>query len=145
MGRANAVTKFLKRFDPMLFCERREGKLCVLRKDQRIESYVVDGNLIHFVRPAPYLILALTNDWNLNGEPCDWGLEPILARIQACDLWKRDIASESLKSIEGSRASRDRAADNHIEGFLKENRREFARLTNDINTSTLNTNMKTGD
>jgi hypothetical protein len=144
VGRAEQVTDFIKRFDRQLYCEKgRDGKLRVFRKDQRIESYDVDGITILFTRPAPYLVFALTEDWTLNTAAIDWGLEPILARLKACDLWARDLATESIKSIEHANKSRERAVDNHIESYLIENRREFARRTNDINTSTLN--RKTGD
>lgn len=138
MGRAKEVTKFIQRFDRELFCEMgREGKLCVFRKGQSVESYDVDGQVIHFIRPTPYLVFALTDDWTIHGEPREWGLMPILTRLQEIDLWNRDLAKESLESIEKGKNSRERALDNHLESFLKENRREFARLTNDINTSTL--------
>lgn len=139
MGRAQVITEHIRRFDPLLFCEKqRDGKLCVYRKDQRIESYDVDGNVIHFVRPAPYLVFALTDTWNLSGAPRDWGIEPILHKLKGCDLWARDIAKESMESVVKDKESKDRAVDNHIESFLKENRREFARRTNDIVTGTLN-------
>jgi hypothetical protein len=147
VGRAEDVTRFIKRYDPKLYCEKsREGKLCVFRKGQTIESYDVDGTIIDFVRPAPYLVFALTNDWTVNGEPCDRGLDPIYFRLQEIDVWNRDLAKESLQSIVKGKESRARAVENHIESYLLENRREFARLTNDINTSTLDKKMKlTGD
>ncbi len=139
------VSSFLKRFDPLLFVEQREGKLCVFRKGQRIESYDVDGNLIHFVRPDPYLVFALTEDWTSYSAPRDWGLEPIFKKLRECDIWARDIAKEAIESMEKSQKSRDRARDNHIESFLKDNRREFAKITNDIRTANMNTKLEIGD
>lgn len=136
MGRAEVITSYIKRFDPLLFCEKSgDGKLCVYRKDQRIESYDVDGTRIHFVRPAPYLVLALTSTWNLNGEPREWGIEPIMRRLKMSDTWSRDLAKESIESIERDNESKDRAIDNHIESYLKDIRKEFAGVTNDINTA----------
>lgn len=129
----------------MLFCERRDGKLCVLRKDQRIESYEFNGATIHFVRPAPYLVFALTDDWTVYGRAVDWGLEPILKKVRACDLWVRDLVSESIASMDRTKESRDRDVTNHIESYLSDNRREFARRTNDIRTANLNLNKKVGD
>lgn len=143
MGRAEDVTKFVRKYDPELYCEKgREGKLCVYRKGHSVESYDLNGSVIHFVRSTPYMVFALTTDWTINGEPCDRGLDPIYFHLQETDLWKRDLAKESLSSIEKGKASRDRDTQNHIESYLSENRREFARLTNDINTSTLNKTTK---
>jgi hypothetical protein len=133
VGRAEVVTSYIRRFDPLLSCERSgDGKLCIYRKDQRIESYDVDGVVIHFVRPAPYLVFALTDNWNIHGNRVDWGIEPIMKRLKECDLWSRDLAKESMESIEKAKASDDRAAENHIESYLKDIRKSFARATDDI-------------
>lgn len=143
MDRARVVTEFLRKYDFDLYCEKsREGKLCVYRKGRSIEAYDLDGQVLLNVRSTPYLVFALTTDWSVYGDPCDWGLDPIYFRLQEIDLWKRDLAKESLQSIEKGKKSRDRAIDNHIESYLSDNRREFASLTNDINTSTLNKNRK---
>ena len=121
MGRAERVTKAVKSYDSKLYCEKsREGKLCVYRKSSRIESYDLNGQLIHFVRPAPYFVFALTKDWRLASEPVEWGLVPIVERLRALDLWHRDLAEESLKSVEAATLSNERAARNSIEGFLHE-------------------------
>jgi len=133
VGRAEVITSYIRRFDSLLFCEKSgDGKLCIYRKGQRIESYDVDGVVIHFVRPAPYLVLALTDTWNLHGKSRDWGIEPILRRLRECDLWSRDLAKESIESIEAHNASKDREVDNHIESYLKDIRKPFARATDDL-------------
>lgn len=138
MGRVDAVTKFVKRYDPKLFCESRDGKLCVCREGQRIESYDVNGVRITFIRPAPYVCFALTEDWTVATEGVDRGLEQIRDRLVTIDLWSgRDIAAELIKAEEDRAASRDRAVDNHIESYLKDVRRDFARSTNDILTHSL--------
>lgn len=137
MGRMNQVTRFVKTHDSKLYCERREGKLCVCRKDQRIESYDIDGSSVDFILPASHLVFALTDDWTLSGQPREWGLLPILDRLKEHDLWNRDVAKDVLAQKERRSKSRDRDVDNHIEAYLKEHRRDFARATNDINTSNL--------
>lgn len=142
MGRARQVTEFIRQIDDKLFCDKNaEGKLCVYRKDNAVDSYEYEGCTISHVRPAPYLVFALTDDWTVNGRPVDRGLLPIYFRLRQIDLWNRDLAKESIESIERAKESNDRAVDNHLEGFLKDNRRRFARLTNDINTSNLNTEI----
>lgn len=137
--RADVITREIKKYDYLLYCEKnRDGKLCVYRKGRRIESYDLNGTTLHAVLDDPYFVIALTDTWNLNGEPRDWGIIPILGRLQMIDCWNRDLAKESVESIEKHDESKDRAIDNHIESFLKDKRREFAAITNDINTSTLN-------
>ena len=58
-------------------------------------------------------------------------------RLRMSDTWSRDVARESIQSIEKFDESKERAIDNHIESFLKDSRREFASITNDINTANL--------
>lgn len=137
MGRIEALSKFLKGHDRELFVKRIEGKLCVLRRSHKSETYDVEGKQVTFILPDFHLVFALTDTWNLHGKPREWGSLVILDRLQKHDLWNRDLARESIESIESAKATRDRAIDNHIESYLIENRREFARATNDINTGTL--------
>ncbi len=137
MGRADVITDLVKRYDPLLYCESRDGKLCIYRKSQRIESYDVNGVRIGFVRPAPFIVFALTDSWSLAGEPRDWGLLPIRERLTMIDSWHRDVAKELLDKQEARAKSKDRDLDNHIESYLKDVRKDFARATNDVNTSTL--------
>lgn len=135
VGRAEVITSFVKRHDPELYCEKNgDGKLCVYRKGFKVESYDVHGTLVHFVRPAPYMVLSLTTDWGVNSEPCDRGLLPILHRLNEIDLWNRDLVKEISETYDRDAKSRERAVDNQIESYLIDHRREFASVTNDILT-----------
>lgn len=143
MGRAKRVTSYIKTHDPELYCERRDGKLCVLRKGQRIESYDVDGVSIGFVRPAPSTVFWLTDNWCEDGMSVEWGLLPIANRLKKIDLWNnRDVAREIINGHEQKAKSRERDLDNYLESYLKDHRREFARATNDINTANLPNDIK---
>lgn len=140
VGRAEAITERLRGYDPMLYCEKsREGKLCVYRKGQRIESYFIDevGAVVQFVRPAPFFIFAITDDWSLQGLSVDWGIEPIMQRLKRIDSWNRDIAEEAIRQAEEKEEAITIDRQNKTESFLKDFRRQFAKATNDINTSTL--------
>lgn len=137
MGRAERVSKAVKRYDPKLYCERREGKLCVLRKSSRVETYDVDGLLIDFVRPAPSFVFALTHNWKMNGEPVEWGLLPIIERLRMNDLWSRDLADECIRATEKATESKEREKASNNEAFLKDFRRQFAKATDGINTANL--------
>lgn len=137
MGRAKQITSFIRRYDPELYCEGKDGMLCIYRKSQRIESYDFEGTVIHYVRPAPFFIFALTHDWSATGRPVDWGCLPILERLQQCDLHKRDMASEIERQEEKRTEEVARERANKTEDLFKDMRKTFAKATNDINTSTL--------
>lgn len=138
MGRAERITEMLKLHDSMLYCERnKEGKLCVYRKGTRWEHYQIGDIEYAFARPAPHFIFAITDNWKTTGVPVEWGLLPILNRIKAIDLWNRDLAEEVIQQTEKQNESAQRDLANSTESFLKDFRRQFARATNDINTSNL--------
>lgn len=139
MGRAERITAQVKLRDRELYCERdKEGKLCVYRKSLRWEIYrLKNGIALQFARPAPHFIFALTHNWAMNGRPVDWGIEPILARLKAIDLWNRDLASDIIAEEEKTLESAARARTNSTESFLLDFRKQFARTFNDVNTSTL--------
>lgn len=139
MGRAERITKAIKLHDSKLYCERgEEGKLCVYRKGQIVESYRYDDeSVLHFVRPAPYFVFALTDNWKITGRAVDWGIEPIMARLTALDLWNRDVAGEIIQQELKERASLERERQNTVESFLLDFRRQFAKTFDGVNTSTL--------
>lgn len=139
MGRIDVITQAIKLHDRSLYCERsEEGKLCVYRKSQRVESYRLDDeSVLHYVRPTPYFVFALTDNWRMTGEPREWGIEPIMARLKALDLWNRDVAGDIIDQELKERASLERERQNTIESFLIDFRRQFAKTFNDVNTSTL--------
>lgn len=138
MGRAEDVTRFLRKVDSKLYCEKgREGKLCVYRKSSRIEPYDVDGVIINFVRPAPFFIFALTDNWQLSGKPTDWGLDPIYFRLQEIDSWNRNLAEELIEQEEKEARIREKDLRNENEAFAKDFRKQFARTFDDVNTSTM--------
>lgn len=139
MGRTLRITRALQRHDRELYCdENKEGTLCVYRKSFRLEHFEVDGVAITSVRPAPHFIFALTDDWTAKGKPADWGLEPILARIRAIDLWNNETMVDRLvKDLEDDAKASERKRRNDVESFLLDFRRQFARTFNDVNTSTL--------
>lgn len=138
MGRTERISRVVKTYDPELYCERSEvGKLCVFRRSSRIETYFIDGQSIQFVRPAPFFVFALTHNWKMDGVSVDWGIEPILARLNAIDLWKRDLAEESIKNVEADYESKERDLKNSVESFLYEFRSQFKKTFNDVNTASL--------
>lgn len=145
MGRAERITREIKFHDPMLYCERDgEGKLCVFRKSTRWESYAFnDGSSLRVARPTPHFIFALTHDWKKASHVVDWGIEPIMARLRAIDLWQRDLAEEIIQDEEKAIKSRERDARNSMESFLYDFRSQFKRTFADVNVANLSKKPET--
>lgn len=137
--RVDQITSAVRAYDSKLYCRANEvGKLSVYRKSHRIETYDLgEGKVLHFIRPAPYFVFALTDNWKASGRPVDWGIEPILARLKAIDLWHRDLAEEIIQQEEKHAQSVARDRRNSIESFMYDFRDTFKKATNDINTATL--------
>lgn len=138
MGRAERLTKELKKYDRKLYVDKSiEGKLCVYRHSTRLEHYDLDGVLLTVARPTPFLIFPLTHNFRHNGHEVEWGVLPIRARLDAIDAQKRDIARELEIQEEKHLAATERDRLNHNEAFLKDFRPQFAKVFSDVNTSSL--------
>lgn len=131
MSRAETLTSYLKRYDAELYAELAAHNLLPTKV-----IYILRRNRS---RPhEPHFIFALTRDWTAKTEPREWGIEVVLARLRAMDLWKSEtVVDRVIADAEKAQESKDRDAKNNIESFLREFRREFARSTNQINTSNL--------
>lgn len=139
MGREDIITREVKTHDSKLYCARNtEGMLCIYRKSFRYESYQLeDSSWLTVSRPAPHFIFALSDNWNSNGKPVEWGVLPILARLKALDLWNRDIVGEMEDQYEKEEKSNLRTLRNNTESFLLDFRKQFARATNDVRVANL--------
>ncbi len=89
-------------------------------------------------RLNPQFILALTDTWTLQGQPVEWGLEPLAWKLREMDSWRSD------QEIKGMRQERERlkgiqanSKRNDLRAQAADMRKDFARATNEINTSTL--------
>lgn len=134
MSRAETLTKHLKQYDPSLFAsnDRRIGYM--LNPKQSV--WVLRKNS---ARPSePHLVFSLTDNWTMHGSPREWGIEVVLSRLRAMDLWRDDGVIRRLEQDYAKTEESDkRASRNNIESFLLEFRRDFAKATNHINTSLL--------
>lgn len=92
-----------------------------------------------FGTSPPHLIFSLTDTWQPTGRPVDYGIDTVLNRLKAHDLWRDDLFVERyIEQQKKDADSRERARDNSIESFLLDFRRQFARATDSINTANLN-------
>lgn len=139
VGRAERLTRALKKHDRELYVAKGiEGKLCLFRNSTRWESYELDSNVtLTVARPAPFLIFALTDNFKPSGREVEWGVLPILRRLDAHDLHKRDLVEEQEKQYEEKKRAEERAVQNENEAFLKELRPQFKKVFADVNTSNM--------
>lgn len=91
----------------------------------------------------PYFVFSLTDNWQPSGIPIFYGIDVVMNRIKAHDLWRDDSFVENwIKQDDKRQESSARANRNSIESFLYDFRSQFHKATNDINTSTLNKNFE---
>lgn len=120
------LTRALKGHDSHLFAqESKPGRVDVYRASRTFDA-------------APHYIFSLTEDWSLHGRPVEWGVDVVVNRIKAHDLWRDDQFVENwIKQHEADQESERRTFRNSVESFLYDFRRQFAKATNEVNTSCL--------
>ncbi len=123
---ANRLNRELKAHDSMLFLqETKPGRHDVYRRSGQGDS-------------LPHFIFSLTDSWQPTGAPVEYGLDVVLNRIKANDLWRDDSFVENwLAQHEKDVESKERAKQNSIESFLYDFRRQFAKATDSVNTANL--------
>lgn len=97
---------------------------------------------------GPQIIFALTDTWVETGTPVYWGVEVVLNRLRAHDLWKSGNVFDEIEAEDKrEEEAKERALKNSTESFLIDFRKQFARATDGINTSTLakNDRRRMGD
>lgn len=130
--RTSRLTRALQTHDRELYCAKdKNGVMGVYRRGHRWVTDRLGSSVIGVLTFSPHFIFALTDNWRTNGKPVDWGIEPVLARIKALDLWNRDIASEVIEQNEKIDESNKRDLSNSIESFCYEFRDHFKRAFGD--------------
>lgn len=124
MRRAREISKALENYDRCLYAqEMPDGRIDVYRKNRENLS-------------PPHFIFSVTDNWTPQGQKRDWGIEPILNRIRAIDLWRDDkFVERVIAETEKDEESKDRDRRNSVESFLYEFRGQFHKTFNDVNTS----------
>ena len=136
MTRLEWISRAIRNYDRELYAGlSSDGIPCVFRKTKAYERYELDDCVILKLSTRPFLVLALTDNWNVNGRPVDIGIERILARLNEIDLHKRDVLADLEKDYEKSEKAQERHRMNETEAFFSEHRKQFARATDGINTS----------
>lgn len=138
--RVTSLNRLVKGYDANLYAKRASnGMVQVYRNSVRWESYAFGSTMLHYSVPNPHLIFCLTDSWNVKGRPVDWGLEPVYSRLQMIDDHNRtESVVDELDRLEKQQMELDaRAQSNDIRARAADMRRDFAKATNDINTSTI--------
>lgn len=110
----------------------------ILRKGDRLEASDYNQKTPELVDLNPQLILSLTHDWKPSGMPVEWGVEPVLEMLRSMDSWTDpSMFTRMIARRERMESDAERAKRNEIRARAADMRRDFARSTNDINTSGL--------
>ena len=126
MGRFEDLNKAVRNHDECLFFQITHG--------DRMDLYRRSKHGDH----PPHYIFSLTEDWTTKTRPVPWCEINILNRLRAHDLWRDDnFVANYIKETLKDEESKDRARRNNTEAFLRDFRRQFAKATDSINTSTL--------
>ncbi len=130
-GRVKEVNRVVRGYDKYLFAQReRNGAIHIYRRTSN---------------PADpmHIVFCLTNNWVASGRPVEWGLEVIVSRLRAMDLWADETELDRIERQNIIRdASKERSRQNNVESFLYDFRKQFARATDGINTSALKTDRR---
>lgn len=128
------VNQEVRKYDRDLFAYRGgNGAILILRKANRLDASDYNQSLPNLASLNPQLVLALTDNWRVDGVPCDQGLEPIMDRIKFMDLWSKEGVLEKLrKNREAEEDNRKRTFRNNVGAMAADMRSEFARATNNL-------------
>lgn len=130
------LNKEVKAFDSLLYAIRASnGMLQVYRQPIRAVANLFESTDFN---PNPLLVLCLTDTWTIQGKPVEWGLEPVMERLRSMDQWQSGISYEEFcKQRDLGESNEKRAFTNEVRARAMDVRKDFARLTDDINLSTL--------
>lgn len=138
-ARLASLNRHLKHYDRELYAARSGHTYQIYRKSYRWDSYEYQGQGLAVLREQPHYIISLTDTWKPDGKPVEWGIEPLLAQIRSMDLWRdRGMYAEMVKKREREERWKEDTRSNNIRAAAIDMKRDLAKATNDINTSTLN-------
>lgn len=138
------MNRLLNRYDPDLSAKRlKGGALGVFRTQRMFDLYRWEGVHLWIARDIEDLVFMCTDNWIETGTPVDWGLEPIYWQLQKLDGWRDDTDYDRFcEDREKAKSNKLRAFRNDIRARAYDLRKDFAKATNDINTSTVEKTFK---
>lgn len=129
-SRTRYLTETLQAHDKRLYAERMpDGSIHVFREN----SYVPLG-----FKPSPHFVVALTEDWTLDGRPVEWGALPLIDKIKSIDTWNKGFTADDLiERYKRAYDSQDKQRKNMTEDFFRDARGAFKKDFSEINTSNM--------
>jgi len=140
-GRVERLTEVVRRYDRRLYAYReKDGVIHILREGSTVDASDYFQDEPDPVLSNPQYVFSLTDDWSMNGKPVERGIDPIWFKLSLMDS-HQDHRSLSERRAE-RQAARDRVEEekkrarrNDFRAKALDMRSEFAKVTNDINTS----------
>lgn len=128
------LTRLVKKYDSTLFVRRNyKDVFQILRKDTKVAVYDVDGHTLVAIEPSEYFVTALTHNWKADGNPVEWGTEPIMKKLADIDGWN---AQSEVNRLEETYKKADEAKNkdfsNKTEDVVREWLPHFKKATSDI-------------
>lgn len=130
-------TSILKDYDRDLYAVRRYGRIDVMKKSYKLVAYEFDGDTLLVPHREDWYVFSLTHNWKSDGEPVQWGRDPLLKHLADGDTHRRNVIGDFLKGKEREEAAMERRLDNQLEAFWKDNRRAWAKNFDQVNRSNL--------
>jgi hypothetical protein len=139
-SRVRILTKHLKKYDSDLFAERLDnGVIQISRHKNYWIPFQYEGKKYLYAKSVPHYVTVLTDTWLVTGKPRDWGIEPLMARIRDMDGYRNDTMLDQVRAVrERNEADKLRGMRNDFRAIAADMRKDFAKATSDINTSTVN-------
>lgn len=136
--RLDRLNEVVKAYDSDLsVIQEPGGMLQVHRTLSRVKGSQYGLKPANLDEYHPQFLFALTDTWTLFGQPVDWGIEPLMETLRSLDQWNAETFEDMVKRRERNKADQERIRDNEFRARAADMRKDFARATNDINTSTL--------
>lgn len=131
MNSVGRYTKIVRKHDRALYAVDAGSCLQIHRKADSIHQ-------TFFSSPMNQYVLSLTDNWKPDGNPVEWGEVPLLEMLSSMDTWRSSTDLGELRQRrERDEELRKNSIKNEIRARAADLRKDFARATNDINTSTV--------
>ena len=136
--RIRSLNIALKGHDRDLFAKRESHAINIYRIGRRWECHDFGEFRLHYSKPNPQFIVALTDDWRVTGRPVEWGIEPLLDRIKSIDgFGSFNLINDLPKMYEKAAEKKAQDRKSRDEEWLREHRDIFKKAFDPINTGTL--------
>lgn len=133
-SRVNRLNKELRSYDRDLYIERDSfGAMHLYRKARRYKVFEYEGCPYAASYDQKQFIMSLTSDWQPGSKPVNWGIEPLMRRINEIDSWRDDTGlDEFQKRRELGEKWKKESHKQELRATAADMRKDFAKATNDI-------------